>query len=366
MKKAILLILLLFSPALIILFAFGFLFLMIFLNADSSDQLDKMYQEEEVDISGGAYCSPTGEMDIELVESKFKNGAFKGQTHLFIEAAEKYGVDPVFMVAISALETGWGSSEQAMYKNNPGGLKINGVYHTFDTLEAGMESLAKTVHTHVIEHGETDLEDFAAHYAPVGDDMDYNNTNHTWVDSVTSIATSLGGFTMNCTSTGSVDMGDYTVDIKNGFAWVTPHTKHLTSGVGPRWGREHKGIDIAWPGVLGTPVVSMLDGEVKAVNTGCPVGCLAEQGCGTHTCGSGYGNRVEVQHSDGTYTRYAHLQDVLVKEGQKVKIGQLLGTVGSSGHSSGAHLHFEIRKSDESIIDPEKLLMEKGFKFTYN
>lgn len=370
MKKGILLLGLLLSPILIIVFAFGFLILMIFLNADSGDQLDKMYESEEFESTGGAYCSTTGVID-ESLWNDFWNGKsannLQGYGDLVLEHSNLIGIDPVLVTAIMMQESGSGVYTG---QNNPGGIMDwDNNFETkrqFDTMEDGIIYVIENLGRRVLDDGLVTVEELGSKYAPIGAENDPLGLNENWVPGVSDFITSLGGLTMNCSSTASIEMGDYTVEIKQGFAWPIPHTKHLTSGVGPRWGKQHKGIDVAWPGISGTPVVSMLDGEVKVVHTGCPVGCLAKQGCGTHTCGGGYGNRVDVQHSDGTYTRYAHLQDVIVQEGQKVKVGQLLGSVGSSGHSSGAHLHFEVRRANETIIDPEILLKGKGYKFTYN
>lgn len=71
-----------------------------------------------------------------------------------------------------------------------------------------------------------------------------------------------------------------------------------------------------------------------------------------------YGNYVQIQHSDGYTTFYAHLDSVLVKKGQKVSKGQRLGYMGNTGNSYGAHLHFEVRKkvTYESRVNPEPYL----------
>lgn len=63
----------------------------------------------------------------------------------------------------------------------------------------------------------------------------------------------------------------------------------------------------------------------------------------------GYGKEVVVDHGFGYTSRYAHLHDIHVKEGQKVKRGEVLGTLGSTGRSTGPHLHYEIRKEDRAV-----------------
>lgn len=80
---------------------------------------------------------------------------------------------------------------------------------------------------------------------------------------------------------------------------------------------------------------------------------------------NGYGNCVEVQHmgEDGRifYTFYAHMRDnsIRVEKGQKIIEGQILGVQGSTGNSTGDHLHFEIRLENKSTIDPAPYLFEK-------
>jgi murein DD-endopeptidase MepM/ murein hydrolase activator NlpD len=69
----------------------------------------------------------------------------------------------------------------------------------------------------------------------------------------------------------------------------------------------------------------------------------------------GYGRMVEIDHGNGYATRYAHLSEILVKEGQSVRPGQLIGRVGSTGRSTGPHLHYETRIDGEAV-DPRKFL----------
>ncbi|MBM0741971.1 peptidoglycan DD-metalloendopeptidase family protein [Phormidium sp. CLA17] len=117
-----------------------------------------------------------------------------------------------------------------------------------------------------------------------------------------------------------------------GFVWPTKGV--LTSGFGWRWGRMHKGVDIAGP--TGTPVVAAAEGTV--VTAGWNSG--------------GYGYLVEIQHPDGSLTLYAHNSRVLVQVGQQVAQGQQVSEMGSTGYSTGPHLHFEIHSSGKGAVNP--------------
>lgn len=117
-----------------------------------------------------------------------------------------------------------------------------------------------------------------------------------------------------------------------GFIW--PSKGALTSGYGWRWGRMHKGIDIAAP--VGTPIVAAAPGVV--VKAGWNSG--------------GYGNLVDIQHADGTLTRYAHNKKILVHTGQQVEQGQQISEMGSTGFSTGPHLHFEVHPLGKKAVNP--------------
>ena len=69
----------------------------------------------------------------------------------------------------------------------------------------------------------------------------------------------------------------------------------------------------------------------------------------------GYGNMVEIDHGNGLATRYGHLSKILVKVGQFVRIGETVGLIGSTGRSTGPHLHYETRINGEAV-DPQKFL----------
>lgn len=116
------------------------------------------------------------------------------------------------------------------------------------------------------------------------------------------------------------------------FIW--PARGVLTSGFGPRWGRMHRGIDIAAP--IGTPIYAAAAGVVtySQWNSG------------------GFGNLVEIRHADGTLTLYAHNHRNLVRVGQYVEQGQQIAEMGSTGRSTGPHVHFEVHPQGRGAVNP--------------
>jgi murein DD-endopeptidase MepM/ murein hydrolase activator NlpD len=69
----------------------------------------------------------------------------------------------------------------------------------------------------------------------------------------------------------------------------------------------------------------------------------------------GYGQMVEIDHGNGLATRYGHLSEIDVRVGQSIRIGQVVGRIGSTGRSTGPHLHYETRVDGEAV-DPQKFL----------
>lgn len=136
-----------------------------------------------------------------------------------------------------------------------------------------------------------------------------------------------------------------------GFVWPCPGFYSISSGYGSRWGTTHGAIDIAG-GNAGAAIVASRSGTVVTVRTGCSHNYPKSSSCG---CGGGYGNYVVIQH-DGTYsTLYGHMASVAVSPGQTVSAGQTIGYVGSTGFSTGFHLHFEVRVNGAKV-DPMQYL----------
>ena len=116
------------------------------------------------------------------------------------------------------------------------------------------------------------------------------------------------------------------------YAW--PAQGELSSHFGSRWGRHHKGIDIA--NAIGTPIVAAADGTVAYAGWS----------------DGGYGYLIEILHRDGVRTLYAHNSKLLVEVGDVVKRSQTIALMGDSGRSTGPHLHFEIQPPGAEAVNP--------------
>ena len=133
----------------------------------------------------------------------------------------------------------------------------------------------------------------------------------------------------------------------DGPSWVAPVEGYeLSAGfdsVGAHWASRHTGQDFAVD--IGTPVRSVGEGRVVSVS-----------------CGGAFGIEVVVLHPGGYYTQYAHLAGVTVDQGEQVRVGQWVGQSGTSGNSTGPHLHFEVRLTPHtgSGVDPVRWLREHG------
>lgn len=126
------------------------------------------------------------------------------------------------------------------------------------------------------------------------------------------------------------------IDTGLNWTWPTNSGYVITTDYEWRWGSFHTGIDISGAGNFGSPIYAARSGVVTDIYTGCNnIGWYGSM------CGGSYGNYVVILHENNYYTLYAHLKtDVGVSVGQQVSAGTKIGSMGSSGSSTGAHLHF--------------------------
>ena len=137
----------------------------------------------------------------------------------------------------------------------------------------------------------------------------------------------------NASSNGNTNYSSSTASPNSaGFIWPTLSKYSVTTGMYYSSGKYHGAIDISGGGISGTPVYAVADGYV--------VTSIAKMSNGKYVS---YGNYVLIAHYNGLYTLYAHMNSRNVSTGQTVKQGQVIGTVGSTGNSTGPHLHFEVR-----------------------
>ncbi len=111
------------------------------------------------------------------------------------------------------------------------------------------------------------------------------------------------------------------------MVWPLPYEDaYISSSFKTRWGKQHNGIDTCrWAGTHGADVIAVKAGTVEVANWG---------------WGGGYGNYVVINHGNGVLSYYAHLSNIRVSVGQRVRQGDVIGNAGNTGYSFGAHLHF--------------------------
>ncbi|KOG33644.1 M23 family metallopeptidase [Streptomyces resistomycificus] len=144
---------------------------------------------------------------------------------------------------------------------------------------------------------------------------------------------------------GAVRLDQADADVTSG--WIAPVKSYELSAAfgsgGARWANRHTGQDFAVP--IGTPVRAVGAGRVVKVS-----------------CGGPFGIEVVLRHAGGYYTQYAHLAAAAVDQGESVSAGHWIGQSGTSGNSTGPHLHFEVRVTPEtgSAVDPVPWLAARG------
>lgn len=148
------------------------------------------------------------------------------------------------------------------------------------------------------------------------------------------------------------------INPNSGLQWPVSGYFNVSSHFGYRWGTNHNGTDIAGGGISGQPIRAVADGYVTLVHNGCSHNYKKYGNC----CGNGYGNYCTVNHGSlsingGTanyVAYYAHASRIIVSNGQYVKQGDVLGYVGTTGYSTGYHLHFGMLRNG-SWINPYPL-----------
>lgn len=183
----------------------------------------------------------------------------------------------------------------------------------------------RTDPVHLVQQGET-LYRIARRYGVKVDDLQKGNGLASDLIRVGQVLVVPGG-----TGQGSA------ISLEGVYAW--PVLAPVSSGFGQRWGRPHEGIDLA--ANHGDEIQASRDGTVEIAGTV-----------------PGYGETVILEHADGSRTLYGHCSKLLVKPGQAVRQGEVIALVGSTGQSTGPHLHFEIILNDQPI-DPIKLLPKR-------
>ena len=296
---------------------------------------------------------------------------------IYKEAAEKYGVPWNLLAAHHRVETNFSTiSPMISYAgaighfqfmpltwvgwNYPGGSRL-GNANIPDSILTSPEAIKKYGGYGTDGNGDgradpMDLEDAAysaARYLAANGaaDGDLRKAVYAYNHSPKYVNDVLGYAEMYVNGFIAVAMGE-TAEVINGAAWPVPGTMGITSPFGPRtdpvYGGMafHDGIDIAGAGVDGKPVVAFSDG---VVTTAAVVGS--------------YGNAVLIDHGNGTSTISAHLSSIDVKVGQKVKAGQMIGRVGTTGKSTGPHLHFGLKVQGQ-WVNPLKYLSNFQYAMT--
>lgn len=287
-------------------------------------------EEEEAsnEPSGGGgqvVCSIDGEIDEGSYNQTIENGGvFAGYQEKFLEEAEKQGIDPVLFAGIALHETAHGTSRAVVERNNPGGLMHpdgSGLMN-FSSLEEGIESMGNTLHNRIIQDGLTTIEDLGAVYAPIGADNDPTGLNENWVPTTETIVKNLGGLTMNC-EPEEIEHADG--EFVNPMGHMNT-TSEFGMRVHPIHGTQkmHNGLDFGCNN--NDDIMAAMNGEVVQAEWS-----------------GGYGNTVMVDHG-GMHTLYAHMSVIDVSTGDTVSAGERVGGCGTTGDSTGNHLHFEVHE----------------------
>lgn len=305
-------------------------------NLDNPDENRDILDDNNSDGSFFASCQADGDINKNLMSTEFASaGVFSGESDMFVEVAEKYDFDPVLLSAIALHETGYGTSDMVRNKNNPGGLfnSSTGTFYEFNSLEEGLDAMTSNLAENYYGEGLFTIEEIGSKYAPVGADNDPNNLNTHWIPTITGIVNDLGGLVMHCEEIESQFFFPVqNPDINSDFGYRI----HPIEGVT----KFHGGTDFNCD--VGDPIYASNDGEIvyNQFNDG------------------GFGNMVIMEHPGSIFSVYAHLNETTIDVGDSVQQGEQVGACGSTGSSTGAHLHFEIQLNEAfgQSVDPMEYL----------
>ncbi|HET7327233.1 MAG TPA: M23 family metallopeptidase [Nocardioidaceae bacterium] len=140
-------------------------------------------------------------------------------------------------------------------------------------------------------------------------------------------------------------LADKRAEVMESRLWVLPVDHYRLTATfgqgGGLWASDHTGLDFAAP--TGSPIRAVGHGIVTS----------------TGYAGA-YGTQTVITHDDGTQTTYSHQSDVVVRRGEEVEAGEIIGHIGMTGNTTGPHLHLEVRPNPETPVDPYKALVRHG------
>ena len=272
----------------------------------------------------------------------------------FMKAEKELGINGIFIAAIAAHESGSGRSGNIpdykcveynnCFGNRRGGPRQipNSGFTAFDSHEDGVMFTAKNLKENYLTPGGKYYKDGSLYqvgliYSPPSD----NGGADTWGSHVeANIKSMLANYYRNV-PTPEIGGGASVGEATGNMVWPTPGFTRISSPYGYRIhptikARQfHRGIDIA-----GSPDKAIMGTGVLASDNGTVV-IATEKGS--------YGKYIKIDHENGYVTLYAHLSAISVKQGQKVAKGATIGKVGSTGRSTGPHLHYEIMKNGATV-----------------
>lgn len=297
---------------------------------------------------GGGY-DVTGNSGVTVTQLNSKlGGKLTNMGRVFIQAGEKYGIDPAFLASIAMHETGNGTSKAIKNKNNVGGMMGKNGLMSFKSVSAGIDAMASNLKRLYIDQGLTTVEAIQQKYAPIGASNDPTGLNSNWTSGVYGF---LNGFGVSGNSAMPA----------NGKSFWNNWRSRITSRFGATSGRmrPHSGLDI--DGEQGDYLDAVAGGTISKIlyDDG---GVFDPDGKMNSTSG---GSTVMVKMPDGKQYAYAHLSKINpnLRVGQKINAGDYIGNMGGdkgkpgSGYSTtGSHLHLGYYDKNGKALDPMKLL----------